>query len=122
MDWAKESPEAMFAWLVSQNDKRSFYSYILFESWAGKDMTAALAVVFKIPNLKLRRQALMTSLEILCQSDPACARELWTQNLSLFPPDGDWFFLKAMIREKPQVSYCYHCHPARNGHICSRGC
>lgn len=90
MDWAKESPETMFAWLVSQNDKRSFYAYILFGNWAERDMTAALAAVFKIPNLKLRRQALMTSLEILCQSDPARARDLLAQNLGLFPPDGGW--------------------------------
>jgi hypothetical protein len=100
MAWAKESPEAMFAWLVSQNDKRSFYSYILFRSWAEKDMTAALAAVFKIPNLKLRRQALMSSLEILCQSDPARARELMTQNLGLFPPNGDWLVFNGYEKGK----------------------
>jgi hypothetical protein len=90
--WADEAPEEMLAWLIQQNG----YSYqralspasILFGSWAKKDMAAALAAVPKIPNPDLRRQALASTLEVLCTSDPARARELLLQNLSLFLADG----------------------------------
>jgi hypothetical protein len=92
MEWAEEAPEAMFAWLIdkggSSSDRKLFPAYILFGSWAGKDMKAALSAVSKIQNRNLRQQALISSLEILCKSDPSRARELMLQNLSVFAPDG----------------------------------
>ncbi len=88
-DWAKEAPQDMFGWLVRQNGKRSFYAYMLFGDWAGSDMEAALDAVFRIPDSKIRAQALISSVEVLCKNDPGRARELLTENLSLFPPGGD---------------------------------
>ena len=88
--WATKAPEEMFAWLLRENGGDPFSAYILFNSWAKTDMTAALAAVFKIPNPDLRKQALLSSLEILCKSDPTRAREMMIQNLSLFTPDGQY--------------------------------
>lgn len=87
IDWAEEAPEEMFAWLVAQNGKRVSQASILFESWAGKDMKAALAAVLRIQDPRLRAQALISSVGILCKSDPGRALELLTANLSLFDED-----------------------------------
>jgi hypothetical protein len=90
--WAEESPDAMFAWLVQQEgssfNRKQFSAYILFKAWAKKDMAEALAAVDTIPDRNLHQQALVSSLEVLCQSDPARARELLLQNLSRLPTDG----------------------------------
>lgn len=92
MEWAEESPDEMFAWLIHQGgssvDRRLSPACFLFGKWAAKDMEGALAAVNKIPNNDVRRQALASSLEVLCSGDPDRARELMMQNLSLFPPDG----------------------------------
>lgn len=92
IDWAEEAPEELFAWLVHQSGS-SFHRGlhpcdILFRAWAEKDMEAALAAVLTIPNRDLRQQALISSLEVLCKSDPDRARGLMMQNLGIFPPDG----------------------------------
>lgn len=87
--WAEESPEEMFSWLVGQERARSFYAYLLFQSWAARDMEAALSAVFKIPDSKLRAQALISSLEVLSKSDPDRARDLLIKHLGLYPPEGD---------------------------------
>ena len=92
IDWARESPEAMYDWLVRTGgtsfDRTLFPAYVLFSTWAEKDTSAALAAALAIPNRMLRRQALVSTLEILCKSDPARARELMLQNLSLFHAGG----------------------------------
>lgn len=92
MKWAEEAPEAMFAWLIdkggSSRDRKLFPAYILFSSWAEKDMEAALSAVSRILNRTLRQQALVSSLEILCRSDPGRGRELMMHDLSLFASDG----------------------------------
>lgn len=85
--WSEEAPEEMFAWLVRQDEKQSFHAYILFEEWAKKNMQEALDAVFKIPDSKVRAQALISTLEVLCKSDLERARVLLTQHLSLFPPE-----------------------------------
>ncbi|MEO5714493.1 MAG: hypothetical protein ABIT37_13485 [Luteolibacter sp.] len=91
-EWAKESPEEMFAWLFRKDGssiKRKLSpSSILFGCWAKQDMLAAIAAVFKIPDPTIRAQALASALEILYPQDPNRARELMEQNLSLFPADG----------------------------------
>ncbi len=91
-EWVAESPEAMFAWLVNRGGssfRRSLSPACdLFRTWAEKDMAAALAAVSRIPDRNLRRQALLSSVEILCKSDPGRARDLMIQNLGLFSPGG----------------------------------
>lgn len=87
-DWAEEAPEEMFDWLVRQNQKRSSETSILFSTWANSNTEAALAASLKIPNPKLRAQALMSTLQVLSQTNPARAEELLRQNLSIFPTHG----------------------------------
>ncbi len=92
IEWADEAPEQMFDWLIHQNGdsfKRVLFpTYLLFGKWPEKDMEAALAALSKISNPKVRQQALLSSLEILCKNNPGRAHELMVQNLGLFPPDG----------------------------------
>ncbi len=99
MLWADKSPVEMFSWLNQKNafseDSKIFPTDILFGSWAKKDMMAALSAVFKISNRNLRQQALLTTFEVLCESDPARARELMIQNLNLFLTDGRRLILNA---------------------------
>lgn len=89
--WAEESPVEMFTWLIREGGsdfkERGSAASVLFEKWATKDMEAALAAVARISDTSLRRQALASSLEVLCQSNPTRARDLLMQNLDLFPPD-----------------------------------
>jgi hypothetical protein len=85
-EWANDAPEEMFAWLAKQNEEQSFYAYILFESWAGKDMKGALAAANRIPISKNRAQALISCLEVLNKSDPSRAKKLLAQNIELFSP------------------------------------
>lgn len=87
-EWAGEAPEEMFDWLVRQNQESSSETSILFSTWANNNTEAALTASLTIPNLKLRAQALMSTLQVLCQSNPARAEELLRQNLSLFPTHG----------------------------------
>lgn len=94
MDWAKDAPEEMFAWLVGQNGKRSHYANMLFSQWAEVDIEAALAAVFKIPDPQLRAQALLTSLEVLCKTNPDRAKEILLQNMSLFSPNEASLFFE----------------------------
>jgi hypothetical protein len=86
--WADEAPEAMFAWLIRKKSDPSQFAQILFESWAAKNMKAALAAVPGISDPWTRGQALFSCLEILATRDPDRARELLAQNLSLFATDG----------------------------------
>lgn len=87
-DWAEKAPEEMFDWLVRQNQDSSSETSILFSTWADSNTEAALTASLKIPNQKLRAQALMSTLEVLCQTNPARAEELLRQNLSLFSTHG----------------------------------
>lgn len=91
LSWADAVPEEMFAWLTHKptpSPARSrMPAHALFKKWAGKDMPGALAAVATIPDPGIRAQALMASLEVLCKSDPARARELLVKDLSLFSPD-----------------------------------
>ena len=92
IEWAGEAPEAMFAWLLQQSgssyERCLSPAHILFDTWAERDMTAALAAVATISERSLRQQALLSSLEILCKSDPGRARNLLLENLQFFPADG----------------------------------
>jgi hypothetical protein len=94
LDWAKDAPEEMFAWLVGQNGKRSHYANMLFSQWAEADIEAALAAVFKIPDPQLRAQALLTSLEVLSKSNPDRAKEILLRNMSLFSPNEASLFFE----------------------------
>ena len=98
-EWAEESPVEMFDWLIHEGGsdfkERVSAASILFEKWAAKDMEAVLSAVSKIPDTNLRRQALASSLEVLCQSNPSRARELLIQNLDLFPPGLEGSVFKA---------------------------
>jgi len=88
MKWAAQAPEEMFAWLVRKNgssfQRELFPTYLLFGEWAKNNMEAALAAVDRIPDRRIKAQALFTSLESLCQNDPERARRLMIQNLDLF--------------------------------------
>ena len=95
-DWANESPQDIFTWLtqrgpvptlVPQSDDRGFLAYVVFERWAEKDLEAALAAAGATSNKQIRRQALLTTLEVMCKGDPSRARDLMIQNLALFDPD-----------------------------------
>jgi len=92
MDWAEKAPEEMFAWLLKQSgsnfDRDLFPAYMLFGRWAEDNMEAALEAVFKVPDRRIRRQALFSSLQEMCKTEPQRARDLLMQNLDLFPPDG----------------------------------
>jgi len=91
-EWAEQAPEEMFAWLVRKDgssfQRELFPTYLLFGEWAKNNLEAALAAVDRIPNRKIKAQALFTSLESLCQNNPEHARKLMIQNLDLFTP-GD---------------------------------
>ncbi len=86
-DWARENPQGMFEWLIHQgmvsDSRRQSLARTLFSEWAEQDMTAALAAVTRISHTETRAQALFSTLEILCQKEPAKARELLIQNLNL---------------------------------------
>lgn len=93
MDWAEEAPEQMFAWLLKQSGSNShrglFPAYMLFGQWAENNMEAALAAALTIPDRRIRRQALFSTLQELCKTEPQRARDLLMQNLDLFPPDEE---------------------------------
>lgn len=85
MGWARENPQEMFEWLVRQSMvsgfKKHSLAHTLFSEWAEQNMSAALVAIPHIPDLELRAQSLVTTLEILCQKDPTKAQELLHQNL-----------------------------------------
>ena len=92
--WAEDSPHDMLIWLVRQDETRIEFSRILFKEWAKSDVEAALAAVPRIPNTRLRAQALLTTLEVLCQNDMKRAREELLKPVGPFLPDwsGEYLF------------------------------
>ncbi len=83
--WARENPAELFEWfirqeLVSSKLRKSLAAW-LFSEWAKQDMTAALAALARISKAESRAQALVSTLEVLSQKDPAKARELLLQNI-----------------------------------------
>ncbi len=83
MRWAEHTPEEMFAWLISESGE-SFATPILFEAWARQNMEAALAAVPKIPDIPMRQQSLIITLETLCQTNPRRAGKLLKEQIGLF--------------------------------------
>lgn len=87
IDWASENPQGMFQWFIRQSAVSGFtrqqLAKTLFSEWATQDMTAALAAIPSIPNAESRAQALVSTLEILSQKDPARARKLLDENIEL---------------------------------------
>jgi len=90
-------------------------------------MAAALAAIPNIPDRRLRQQALVSSLDILCRSDRDRARVLMMQYLDLFPPGGQTPLFNQyesgettcdLLRSLPPG----HCLPARSRRICWRTC
>jgi hypothetical protein len=84
--WARENPAEMFEWFIRQelvsSDLRKSLAAGLFIEWAKQDMAAALAAVTRISHAESRAQALLSTLEVLCQEDPVKARELLLQNIN----------------------------------------
>jgi len=85
--WAMENPADMFEWFIRQelvsSDLRKSLAAGLFFEWAKQDMAAALAALTRMNHAESRAQALITTLEVLCQTDPAKARDLLLQNSDL---------------------------------------
>lgn len=85
--WAMENPAEMFEWFILQGlvpcDQRKSLAAELFSEWAKQNMVAALAAITRISDAESRAQALVSTLEVLCQNDPAKARELLLQNVDL---------------------------------------
>jgi len=85
--WAVENPAEMFEWfirrdLVPSDMRKSLVEWLFFQ-WAKQDMPAALAAITRISHAESRAQALVSTLEVLCQTDPAKARDLLLQNIDL---------------------------------------
>lgn len=84
--WARENPAEMFEWFIRQelvsSDLRKSLAAELFSEWAKQDMSAALMAVTRINHAESRAQALISTLEILCENDSAKARELLLQNIN----------------------------------------
>lgn len=85
LEWAQENPAAMFEWLnqhwTASGNQRQSMAATLFSEWARQDMAAALAAIPSITHAESRAQALVSTLEVLFQKDPAKAREILLQNL-----------------------------------------
>lgn len=100
-EWARDSPEEMFAWLVDKNEKMNFQAYLLFQEWAPVDHDAALAAAIQIPNEKLRAQALLTTLEILCTTKPERAQKILLENADLFAATNhSWVTFQSQLIEE----------------------
>ena len=85
--WVAENPAEMFEWFIREelvpDDLRQSFAEGLFSQWAEQDMASALAALSRMPHSGSRAQALVSTLEVLCQRDPAKARELLLQNIEL---------------------------------------
>ena len=83
--WASENPAEMFEWFIRQelvpSKQRKSYVAWLFSEWAKQDMNAALAAIPRMNHAESRAQALVSTLEKLCEKDPVRARELLLQNV-----------------------------------------
>ena len=85
--WAVENPAEMFEWfirrdLVPSDMRKSLVEWLFFQ-WAKQDMPAALAAITRVSHAESRAQALVSTLEVLCQTDPVKARDLLLQNIGL---------------------------------------
>lgn len=82
--WATQNPAEAFEWLIHQelvpSDLRKSLAAGLFSEWAKQDMVAALAAIPRMTDEESRVQALVSTLEILCEKSPAMARELLLKN------------------------------------------
>lgn len=89
-EWAKNDPAGMFEWFnqypTDSVYERQSLTETLFSEWPKQDMAAALAAIPLITHAESRAQALVSTLEVLCQKDPARARELLLQNLDNLEP------------------------------------
>lgn len=85
VEWARQAPQELFECLVGQNlipqGRKRELAYSLFTVWAEKDMSGALAAIPRITHEESRAQALVSTLEVLCQKEPARARELLLQEM-----------------------------------------
>ena len=85
--WAEENPAEMFAWLIheggSSGRERLSYANMLFENWAATNLPAALKALPRITDDRVRAQALLSTIGVICNSDPGRAKELLVQNLEL---------------------------------------
>ncbi len=85
-EWARKSPQKMFEWLIQQSivfgNERQSLAQTLFSEWATQDMAAALSAISNIPHADIRAQALVSTLEVLCEKNPIKAREILLQNLT----------------------------------------
>ncbi len=83
--WAVENPAEMFEWFLRQelvpNDLRNSLVAWLFFQWAKQDVGAALVAYTRISHAESRAQALISTLDVLCQKDPVKARDLLLQNI-----------------------------------------
>jgi hypothetical protein len=83
--WASANPAEMFEWFIRQelvpSKQRKSYVAWLFSEWAKQDMNAALAAMPRMKQAESRAQALVSTLEKLCEKDPVRARELLLQNV-----------------------------------------
>ena len=107
--WARDDPEAMFAWLMEKDGARAHEAHMLFARWAEGDMEAALAGALQLPDSTLRAQALLTALEVLAKTDRARARRILLENSGLYAsgkasfswsysedPDSTWKLLEEL--------------------------
>ena len=83
-EWAEDAPEEMFAWLIDKNEGMRYYAHVLFGRWAFVANNAAQAAALRIPDPQLRRQALLTTLEILAQTSPERAKNILSENANVF--------------------------------------
>lgn len=90
-EWAETAPEEMYAWLIEQNlrpsfysDSYSFYADILFSSWAKVDPSAALSAALRITEAPLRAQSLLSTLAMLSETKPEQAKKVLQQNEKWF--------------------------------------
>lgn len=83
--WAQESPAEMFEWFIRQDlvssDLRKSIAVGLFFEWAKQDMNAALAAIPRMNHAESRAQALVSTLEKLCEKDFIRARAMLLQNV-----------------------------------------
>jgi hypothetical protein len=84
--WASENPAELFEWLIRQklvsSDLRKSLAAVLFSEWAKQDIVAALAAISRMNHTESRVQALVSMLEILCEKNPAKARELLLRDIA----------------------------------------
>lgn len=83
-EWALHAPQEFFESLIGQKipqSRKCELAHTLFSTWAEKDMSAALAAIPRMTHDESRAQALVSTLEVLCQKEPAKARALLLQEM-----------------------------------------